>query len=106
MRDIEAFLQQSPAMRYRHSYVQLLPYRFQLLGIESPFDLMNSKVSEIRRTKHRLERSGCARFLKDLWQPDSHLSPGKQHPFMSLVVSKQQPLKHYVWGGVAMPGTW
>jgi argininosuccinate synthase len=46
MRDIEAFLQQSQQCVTGTVTVQLLPYRFQLLGIESPFDLMNSKFGK------------------------------------------------------------
>jgi argininosuccinate synthase len=46
MRDIEAFLQQSQQCVTGTVTVQLLPYRFQLLGIESPHDLMNSKFGK------------------------------------------------------------
>ena len=40
MRDIEAFLKSSQQNVTGTVFVQLLPYRFQLLGIESPHDLM------------------------------------------------------------------
>jgi argininosuccinate synthase len=46
MRDIEAFLQESQQCVTGTVTVQLFPYRFQLLGIESPFDLMNSKFGK------------------------------------------------------------
>jgi argininosuccinate synthase len=46
MRDIEAFLTHSQANVTGDVYVQLLPYRFHVIGIESPFDLMNSKFGK------------------------------------------------------------
>ena len=46
MRDIEAFLESSQQQVTGTVFVQLLPYRFQLLGIESPHDLMNSKFGK------------------------------------------------------------
>jgi argininosuccinate synthase len=46
MRDIEAFLQNSQENVTGSVFVQLMPYRFQIIGIESPFDLMNSKFGK------------------------------------------------------------
>ncbi len=46
MRDIEAFLQSSQQNVTGEVYVQLQPYRFQIIGIESPYDLMNSKFGK------------------------------------------------------------
>ena len=46
MRDIEAFLQSSQQQVTGTVFVQLLPYRFHLLGIESPHDLMNSRFGK------------------------------------------------------------
>lgn len=46
MRDIEAFLSQSQQNVTGDVFVQLLPYRFQIIGIESSYDLMNSKFGK------------------------------------------------------------
>ena len=46
MRDIEAFLDNSQQTVTGTVYVQLMPYRFQVAGIESPFDLMSSKFGK------------------------------------------------------------
>jgi argininosuccinate synthase len=46
MRDIEAYLTNSQQQVTGKVYVQLLPYRFQVIGIESPYDLMNSKFGK------------------------------------------------------------
>jgi argininosuccinate synthase len=46
MRDIEAFLTNSQENVTGEVHVQLFPYRFQVLGIESPFDLMSSKFGK------------------------------------------------------------
>ncbi len=43
MRDIEAYLEKSQRTVSGKVFVQLLPYRFQIIGIESKFDLMNSQ---------------------------------------------------------------
>lgn len=46
MRDIEAFLENSQQNVSGEVYIQLLPYRFQIIGIESKYDLMNSKFGK------------------------------------------------------------
>ncbi len=46
MRDIEAFLESSQRNVTGDVFVQLQPYRFQIIGIESRFDLMNSKFGK------------------------------------------------------------
>ncbi|MEP6675384.1 MAG: argininosuccinate synthase domain-containing protein [Ferruginibacter sp.] len=46
MRDIEAFFENSQHNVTGTVFVQLLPYRFQVTGIESEFDLMNSKFGK------------------------------------------------------------
>jgi argininosuccinate synthase len=46
MRDIEAFLQSSQQQVMGTVFVQLQPYRFQIIGIESAYDLMNSKFGK------------------------------------------------------------
>jgi argininosuccinate synthase len=46
MRDIEAFFERSQQNVTGDVFVQLLPYRFQVTGIESPFDLMSSKFGK------------------------------------------------------------
>lgn len=46
MRDIEAFLQSSQQHVTGDVFVQLMPYRFQVIGIESKYDLMNSKFGK------------------------------------------------------------
>jgi argininosuccinate synthase len=46
MRDIEAFLQHSQEHVTGEVYVTLLPYRFQVTGIKSDYDLMSSKFGK------------------------------------------------------------
>jgi argininosuccinate synthase len=46
MRDIEAFLENSQQHVTGDVFLQLMPYRFQVIGIESKFDLMNSKFGK------------------------------------------------------------
>jgi argininosuccinate synthase len=46
MRDIEAYLESSQRNVTGDVFVQLLPYRFQMIGIESKYDLMNSKFGK------------------------------------------------------------
>jgi argininosuccinate synthase len=46
MRDIEAFFQSSQQHVTGDVFVELMPYRFQVTGIESPYDLMSSKFGK------------------------------------------------------------
>lgn len=46
MRDIESFLETSQRTVTGDVFVQLQPYRFQIIGIESKYDLMNSKFGK------------------------------------------------------------
>ena len=46
MRDIEAFLENSQQNVTGDVFVQLMPYRFQITGIESKYDLMSSKFGK------------------------------------------------------------
>ncbi|MFL5810864.1 MAG: argininosuccinate synthase [Flavisolibacter sp.] len=46
MRDIEEFFESSQQHVSGDVFVQLMPYRFQVTGIESPFDLMSSKFGK------------------------------------------------------------
>ncbi|MFY7652011.1 MAG: argininosuccinate synthase [Chitinophagaceae bacterium] len=46
MRDIEAFLQNSQQQVSGTVFIQLMPYRFQIIGIESPNDLMSAKFGK------------------------------------------------------------
>ena len=46
MRDIEAFFTSSQQNVTGEVFIQLMPYRFQILGIESPYDLMNGKFGK------------------------------------------------------------
>jgi argininosuccinate synthase len=46
MRDIEAYLQSAQEQVSGRVFVQLHPYRFQVIGIESDNDLMSSKFGK------------------------------------------------------------
>lgn len=46
MRDIEAYLENAQQTVTGDVFVQLMPYRFQVIGIESPYDLMSSKFGK------------------------------------------------------------
>lgn len=46
MRDIEAFLESSQSCVTGDVFIRLMPYRFQVTGIDSPYDLMSSKFGK------------------------------------------------------------
>ncbi len=50
MRDIEAYLQSSQQQVTGDVFTQLMPYRFQVIGIESKYDLMSSKFGKYGET--------------------------------------------------------
>ena len=54
-----------------------MPYRFQVTGIESAFDLMSSQVWEVWRNEYGLDRGRCKRLQQNIWQSDDDLSPGE-----------------------------
>ncbi|HEX7756888.1 MAG TPA: argininosuccinate synthase [Niabella sp.] len=50
MRDIEAYLESSQRNVTGDIFLQLHPYRYQVLGIESPYDLMNNEFGSYGET--------------------------------------------------------
>ena len=46
MRNIEAFLESSQEQVSGKVFVSMMPYRFQVTGIESKYDLMNSRFGK------------------------------------------------------------
>jgi argininosuccinate synthase len=46
MRDIEAYLESSQQNVTGKVFVELMPYRFMVIGIESPYDLMSSRFGK------------------------------------------------------------
>ncbi|ANH82249.1 argininosuccinate synthase [Niabella ginsenosidivorans] len=50
MRDIEAYLESSQRNVTGDVFLQLHPYRYQVLGIESPYDLMNNEFGSYGET--------------------------------------------------------
>ncbi len=46
MRDIESFFESSQENVSGDVFVQLMPYRFQVTGVESPYDLMSAKFGK------------------------------------------------------------
>ena len=46
MRDMEAFLKSSQRTVTGSVFIHLMPYRYQITGIESPYDLMSSKFGK------------------------------------------------------------
>ncbi len=50
MRDIEAYLETSQRNVTGDVFIQLMPFRFQIIGIDSPYDLMKSKFGKYGET--------------------------------------------------------
>jgi argininosuccinate synthase len=46
MRDIESFFTSTQQNVTGNVFIKLMPYRFQIIGIESPFDLMSDKFGK------------------------------------------------------------
>jgi argininosuccinate synthase len=55
MRDIEAFLTSTQKFVSGKVFVNLMPYRFELTGIESEHDLMSAKFGSYGEMNKRLE---------------------------------------------------
>ena len=74
MRDIEAFLENSQQNVTGNVFVQLMPYRFQVIGIESKHDLHEQQIWQIWRNEYWMDWRGCKRLLKNIWEPDSDMA--------------------------------
>ena len=64
MRDIEAFLENSQQTVTGDVFVRLLPYRFELLGISSENDLMQSKAGQYGETNKAWDAQDAKGFIK------------------------------------------
>ncbi|GGG36282.1 argininosuccinate synthase [Hymenobacter glacieicola] len=64
MRDMEAFLESSQARVSGTVYVTLKPYQFELLGIESDFDMMQSKVATYGEENNAWDSRDAKGFIK------------------------------------------
>ncbi len=64
MRDIEAYLERSQERVTGAIYLTLHPYRFTLEGIESPYDMMQSKVATYGETNKAWDSRDAKGFIK------------------------------------------
>lgn len=64
MRDFEAFLESSQERVSGTVYVTLKPYQFELLGVESPFDMMQSKVATYGEENNAWDSRDAKGFIK------------------------------------------
>ena len=64
MRDMEAFLESSQQHVSGKVFVQLKPYQFDLLGIESKFDMMQSKVATYGEENNAWDARDARGFIK------------------------------------------
>ena len=64
MRDMEAFLESTQQNVTGKVFVELMPYRFQVTGIESKFDLMSSKFGKYGEMNNGWTGEDVRRFTK------------------------------------------
>ena len=64
MRDMEAFLESSQNHVSGKVFVQLKPYQFDLLGIESKYDMMQSKVATYGEENNAWDARDARGFIK------------------------------------------
>ncbi|GAA3963288.1 argininosuccinate synthase [Hymenobacter antarcticus] len=64
MRDMEAFLESSQTHVSGKVFVQLKPYQFDLLGIESKYDMMQSKVATYGEENNAWDARDARGFIK------------------------------------------
>ena len=64
MRDMEAFLESSQKHVSGKVFVQLKPYQFELLGIESKYDMMQSKVATYGEENNAWDARDARGFIK------------------------------------------
>lgn len=64
MRDIEAYLESSQRNVTGEVFLQLHPYRYQVLGIESPYDLMNNAFGSYGETNRTFTSDDVKGFTR------------------------------------------
>ena len=64
MRDIEAFLESTQNKVNGKVYIKLEPYRFELLGIDSPNDLMHAKFGSYGEMNRGWSSEEAKGFIK------------------------------------------
>lgn len=64
MRDIEAFFSSTQKRVTGKVFVRFSPYRFELIGIESPFDLMKSKAGQYGEVNKAWTADDAKGFIK------------------------------------------
>lgn len=64
MRNIEAFLRDSQVRVSGEVYIQLYPYRFELIGVKSSFDLMQSQREKYGETNEDWNAEEAKGFIK------------------------------------------
>ena len=64
MRDIEAFLESSQERVTGKVKLQLNPYHFSMIGIESPYDMMQSKVAVYGEENDAWDSRDARGFIK------------------------------------------
>ncbi|NJO03615.1 MAG: argininosuccinate synthase [Bacteroidia bacterium] len=69
MRNIEVFLEETQAHVSGKVHVRLLPYRFELLGIESPYDLMRSQFGQYGEMNNAWTGEDVKGFIKIMATP-------------------------------------
>ncbi len=69
MRNIEAFLEDTQNRVSGNVTVRLMPYRFELLGVESPFDLMQAKFGQYGEENKGWSAEEAKGFIKLMYTP-------------------------------------
>lgn len=69
MRDIETFLQNTQSSVSGKVFLKLHPYRFEILGVESDYDLMTSDFGEYGETNKNWSGEDVKGFIKILANP-------------------------------------
>lgn len=69
MRDMEKFMEETQSRVSGKVFIKLLPYRFELLGIESPYDLMRAKFGQYGEMNNAWTGDDVRGFTKILSNP-------------------------------------
>ncbi|MBO9617669.1 MAG: argininosuccinate synthase [Niabella sp.] len=79
MRDIEAYLESSQRNVTGEVFLQLHPYRYQVLGIESPYDLMNNAFGSYGETNRSFTGDDVKGFTRIFGNQTSIYHQIKEH---------------------------
>ena len=100
MRDMEAFSTKLPTKCHRRVIIDLKPYRYVLVGVESDFDLMKSDFGEYGEVNKAWTADDVKGFTKILGNQNENLPFGIEQKQKSKFLINQKQKRIYLFSAL------